>query len=180
MTSPLGCTKPAPSTDGIRAAFPSAAKAPAENSPSTSANSRMRAESLRPCALVAAFAVADVTRTDRASGKSNAKISQAIQRLVKETYFVDAAQRSGPIASPFYDENLAAALPATLIMTGEYDTLAAEMDRLAERLAQAGVTVVHRRFAKSDHGFTHEPPAERAREAIALFGEHLSSSFARI
>jgi acetyl esterase len=134
----------------------------------------------RPCALVAAFAVADVTRTDRTSGKRNAKISQTIQNLVKETYFVDAARRLDPIASPLYDKNLAAALPATLIMTGEYDTLAAEMDGLAEQLAAAGVTVVHRRFAKTDHGFTHHPPAGQAREAISLFGEHLSSAFARL
>jgi acetyl esterase len=136
-------------------------------------------EIFRPCALVAAFAVADVTRTDRTSAKRNAKISQTIQRLVNETYFVDAARRSGPIASPFFDENLAAALPATLIMTGEYDPLGPEMDRLAERLEAAGVNVVHRRFAKTDHGFTHCPPAERAREAIGLFGGHLSAAFAR-
>ena len=133
----------------------------------------------RPCALVAAFAVADVTRTDRTSIKRHAKISQSIQRLVSDTYFVDASRRSDPIASPRYDEHLARALPATLIMTGEYDTLAAEMDELAEMLRAAGVPVVHRQFARTDHGFTHCPPIETAREAIGLIGKHLDAAFSQ-
>jgi len=86
----------------------------------------------------------------------------------------------GPLASPQYDPNLAPALPAALIMTGEYDTLAPEMDRLAQELAAAGVPVTHRRFAQTDHGFTHEPPVATAREAIVLIGEHLRVAFAGV
>jgi acetyl esterase len=131
----------------------------------------------RPCALVAAYAVADVTRTDRTSAKPSASISPALQRLVNATYFVDASRHHEPLASPLYDEHLAAALPPTLILTGEYDTLAPEMDRLAEMLAAAGVPVVHRQFAQTDHGFTHGPPVARAREAIELIGDHLRAAF---
>jgi acetyl esterase len=134
----------------------------------------------RPCALAAVFAVADVTRTDRISAKPNAKISPLIQRLVNATYFADVSRRSGPIASPIYDENLALALPRTLIMTGEDDTLAPEMDQLAERLAAAGVRVVHRRFAKTDHGFTHSPPVATAREAIGLLGAFLNTAYSQV
>jgi acetyl esterase len=133
----------------------------------------------RPCALVAAYAVADVTRTDRTSAKRFAKISPALQRLVNDTYFADASRRAEAIASPLFDEQLALALPATLIMTGEYDTLAPEMDRLAQTLGAAGVPVVHRQFAKTDHGFTHAPPVEIAREAIRLTGAHLAAAYAR-
>ncbi len=133
----------------------------------------------RPRALVTAFAVADVTRADRTSAKRGAKIAPWLQRLVNDTYFVDAARRTEPIASPLYDENLAHALPATLIMTGEDDTLAAEMDHIARLLQAADVSVVHRRFAKTDHGFTHGPPIETAREAIGLIGEHLRTAFDR-
>lgn len=132
----------------------------------------------RPRALVAAFAVADVTRTDRTSDKRDAQIAPWVQRLVRDTYFADAARRSEPLASPLYDDELAEALPATLIMTGEYDTLAPEMDLIAERLRAAGVTVVHRRFAGADHGFTHRGPIATAREAITLTGEHLRTAFA--
>jgi acetyl esterase len=136
-------------------------------------------DEFRPCALVAAFAVADVTRVDRTSAKRNAKISPPLQRLVNDTYFVDASRRSEPIASPLFDATLALALPPTLIMTGEYDTLAPEMDHLAEVLQAAGVAVVHRQFAKTDHGFTHSLPVATAREAIGLIGEHLKGAFAR-
>ncbi len=133
----------------------------------------------RPCALVAVYAVADLTRTDRISAKPHAKISPMIQRLVNATYFADASQRSGPIASPLYDEDLALALPTTLIMTGADDSLAPEMDQLAEILATAGVNVVHRRFAHTDHGFTHSPPVAIAREAIELIGEFLTTAYSQ-
>jgi acetyl esterase len=136
-------------------------------------------KAFRPCALFAAYAVADVTRTDRTSAKRNASISPAIQRLTNDTYFADATRRREPIASPRFDPNLAAALPPTLIVTGEYDTLAPEMDQLAEMLAAAGVPVVHRQFANVDHGFTHSPPVEIARAAIGLIGTHLSAAYAR-
>jgi len=131
----------------------------------------------RLCALVTAFAVADVARADRSSAKRNAKISPALQNLVRATYFAGVRDRFGPIASPLYDADLARAMPPALIMTGEYDTLAPEMDRIAERLAAASVPVVHRRFAKTDHGFTHEPPVATAREAIELIGRHLLSVY---
>jgi acetyl esterase len=133
----------------------------------------------RPCALVAAYAIADFTRTDRISVHGAAKITPAIQRLVNATYFADAARRAEPLASPLHDPNLAGALPPTLIMTGARDSLAPEMDALAVRLAAAGVPISHRQFADADHGFTHERPVERAREAIELIGEFLRQAFAR-
>lgn len=133
----------------------------------------------RLCALVAAFAVADVTRSDRTSAKPFAKISPGLQRVVNGTYFVDVSRHHDPIASPLHDERLALALPATLIMTGEYDTLAAEMDEIAVMLRAGGVPVVHRQFARTDHGFTHGGPVETAREAIGLIGEHLRTAYAR-
>ncbi len=136
-------------------------------------------DTFRPCALVAAYAVADVTRTDRTSSKRFAKISPALQRVVNDTYFADLARRREAIASPLFDPQLALALPATLIMTGEYDTLAPEMDRLAQMLAAAGVPVVHRQFARTDHGFTHGPPVDTAREAIVLTGAHLAAAYRR-
>jgi acetyl esterase len=133
---------------------------------------------IRPCALFTAFAVADMTRADRVSSKRDAKIAPWIQRVISETYVADASRRMEPICSPLFDDGLAAALPATLIMTGEYDTLAPEMDRLAARLNAAGVPVVHRRFAATDHGFTHVPPVETAREAIEAIGAFLRTALA--
>jgi hypothetical protein len=48
---------------------------------------------------------------------------------VNDTYFADASRRLEAIASPLFDAQLALALPATLIMTGEDDTLAPETPR---------------------------------------------------
>jgi acetyl esterase len=132
----------------------------------------------RPCALAAMYAVADVTRTDRTPAIRNAKISPLLARLVNDAYFADISRRSDPIASPLLDERLALAVPPVLIMTGEYDLLGPEMNQLAEKLRVAGVSVIHRVFAKTDHGFTHSPPVETAREAIGLIGEHLRAAFA--
>jgi acetyl esterase len=52
------------------------------------------------------------------------------------------------------------------------------MDELAERLAAEGVEVTHRRFAETDHGFTHSKPVETAREAITMMGDNLLSNLA--
>jgi acetyl esterase len=131
----------------------------------------------RPRALVAAFAIADMTRADRTSAKPDAAIAPWLQRLVNATYFADAARRTEPLASPLHDPDLAAALPATLIMTGADDTLAREMDELAARLAAAGVPVTQRCFAGTDHGFTHTGSIATAREAIELIGKFLHEAF---
>jgi acetyl esterase len=133
---------------------------------------------VRLCALIATYAVADVTRSDKTSAKPAASIAPWVQRLVLDTYFADASRRAEPLASPLYDRELAQALPPTLIMTGEDDTLAPEMDQLAATLANAGVPVIHRSFARTDHGFTHAPPVRTAREAIGLIGDHLRAAFA--
>ena len=138
-----------------------------------------RGGEFRPCALVAAYAVADVTRTDRTSAKPHPAISLWQQRLLDETYFADVARRVEPLASPLHDPHLARALPPALIMTGADDVLAPEMDRIAEMLARAGNEVVHRSFADTDHGFTHNVPAATAREAIFLTGDFLRAAYTR-
>lgn len=132
----------------------------------------------RPIALVAAYAVADVTRSDRTSAKRHARVSPALQRLTNDTYFADVSRRTEPLASPIFDPTLAAALPATLILTGEDDTLAPEMERLAAVLRADGADVVSRQFAATDHGFTHAPPIETAREAIVTIGAFLNAAYA--
>lgn len=124
-------------------------------------------------ALALGCAVVDATRTDRSSPKPNPMVNTRLQKLTVESYFPDATRRREPLASPFYDPNLAAALPPTLIMTGALDTLAPEMDDLATRLTQQGVPVTYRRYDNVDHGFSHFKPIETARDSIALTGEFL-------
>ena len=131
----------------------------------------------RPCALVTQYAVADVTRSDRRSEKRNASVAPVLQWITNATYFADASRRVEVIASPLFDARLAEAVPDTLILTGEYDTLAPEMVALGERLCGGGVRVTARQFAKTDHGFTNSAPAAIAREAIGLIGSFLTECY---
>lgn len=128
-------------------------------------------------AVVAAYAVADISRSDRTSSKKRPRVNRIIQRLPLNTYWVDETRRHEPIASPLYDPDLPAAMPPILIMTGEHDTLAPEMDQLAERISRAGGSVRHRRFAGTDHSFTNVEPVETAYEAITLIGQFLVQAY---
>ena len=125
---------------------------------------------LRAAAL--AFPVVDLSRTDRTSVKKRARISPMIQRLAVNAYVVDPGVRRLPLASPVFDACLAEAMPPTLILTGEFDTLGPEGDDLAERLARGGVATTHHRFIGTDHGFTRSQTA-KARAAMGLLGTHL-------
>ena len=100
-------------------------------------------------------------------------MSAAVQRLAADTYFPDVSRRREPLASPISDDALASKPPPTLILTGEYDTLGPEMDRIVEDLAAAGAEVTHHRFPQTDHGFLHYKPVETAREAMGPIETHL-------
>lgn len=127
----------------------------------------------RARAAALTFAAVDVTRADRTSTLPKPLVSPKLQRLILDTYYVDAARRTEPLASPQLDPDLAAAMPPLLIMTAELDTLAPEMDRLADRLSEEGVPVVHRRFAGADHGLANIREAAVIRESIYMIGNHL-------
>lgn len=66
-------------------------------------------------------------------------------------YLTDASQAALPYVSPLLAEDLTG-LPPALIMCAEYDPLAAEGAAYARRLAEAGVTVVHKCWPGQFHG----------------------------
>ncbi|MDX1882202.1 alpha/beta hydrolase fold domain-containing protein [Mycolicibacterium sp. 120270] len=125
---------------------------------------------LRAAAL--AFPVLDLSRADRTSVKRHPRISPRIQRLAIDAYVVDPRVRCQPLASPVYDADLADAMPPTLIITGELDTLGPEGDLLAHNLAGRGVAVTHHRLPSIDHGFTRSQAAS-AHAAMRMIGAHL-------
>ena len=131
-----------------------------------------------PVALSSEFGVIDLSRPDelRTSPKDRPVVSHRLMQLVRDTYFV-ATDLTDPLVSPAYYARLAE-FPPTLIMTAELDTLLAEMRELAADMAAKGVEVTYKEFAGVDHGFTHAKPAEVAREALRMIGEHLRHAYA--
>ncbi|MFB1298053.1 alpha/beta hydrolase fold domain-containing protein [Mycobacterium sp. pW049] len=130
---------------------------------------------LRAAAL--AFPVLDLSRADRTSAKKYPRISRPVQRLAIDAYVADPRARSQPLASPVFDASLADAMPPTLIITGELDTLGPEGDRLAHDLTGRGVAVTHHRLPSIDHGFTRSQ-ASSAHAVLRMIGSHLMTNLA--
>ncbi|AHC23735.1 MULTISPECIES: alpha/beta hydrolase fold domain-containing protein [Mycobacteriaceae] len=128
-------------------------------------------------AAVLSYAVADCTRTGRTSPKANPIISPTLQKFSARMYFVDPASHADPIASPYYDDELPAKMPPTLIQTGDLDTLGPEMIEVADRLRAAGVDVVHTGYP-TDHAFNTQGDRSimdaSIREIAAFLSERLS------
>ncbi len=133
----------------------------------------------RPLALVSGYGATDVTLLpgERTSPEKHPAVAPWLLNLMYRTYFADAGRRSEPLASPALDDDLAG-FPPALVMTAELDTMAAESDRFAVRLARAGVPVTHERFAGVDHGFTHGKPVDVAVAALDAVAAHLTKAFA--
>ncbi|MFV8232994.1 alpha/beta hydrolase fold domain-containing protein [Mycolicibacterium fortuitum] len=123
-------------------------------------------------AAALAFPVVDLSRADRTSAKPRPRISRRIQRLVIDSYLVDTSRSREPLASPRFDDELTAAMPPTLILTGALDTLGPEGDELAARLSDAGVPTTHHCFEGIDHGFTRSEAAS-AHDATKRIAGHL-------
>ena len=67
-------------------------------------------------------------------------------------YLGDPAQGADPMASPLRAESFAG-LPATYLMTADYDPLRDEGEAYAVRLVEAGVDTAFIRYADMNHGF---------------------------
>jgi len=110
--------------------------------------------------------VTDAVRTDRTSAIARPAISARVQRFVGWAYFPDTDRRQEPLASPRLDPALAAAMPPTLVLTAQHDTLAAEGVELVQVLRSGGVEVVHHEYPDADHDFIAAEPVDTVRDAL--------------
>ncbi len=102
-------------------------------------------------------------------------------RQFNAMYIARAEDAYHHLASPLYAAQLEA-LPRTLILTAEHDSLAQEAQQYAKRLQAAGVHVEHLEFAGQPHAFTHHGDANVALQAwqrIADFLRHVFQSAKR-
>jgi acetyl esterase len=118
-------------------------------------------------ALIAVYPPADLAAepSTNTSKKRFPLISPFLARVFSGSYIPDIAKRSEPLASPTHADNLSA-LPDTMVITAELDTLRAEGDLFAEKIKETGVAVEHFTVRDADHFFTHQGTVAQAREAF--------------
>lgn len=126
------------------------------------------------------YAVLDLAQDPalKVSSLDKPLLGAGLVRFFNRCYLSDPAQANDPLASPLLatvDE--LRGMPATTLITAEYDILRAEGEAYAEKLRQAGVAVNERMFAGCDHMFTHLGPDDSADEAWQLMEDSLRGAF---
>lgn len=103
-------------------------------------------------------------------------LTPKLVNLFTACYIRSEEDTKNPFVSPLLEKNLRG-LPAALIIAAEYDPLYEEDRLYAERLADAGVDVLFRKFPGCCHAFTHFGPEEAANAAWALIYSQLRGAF---
>jgi acetyl esterase len=105
----------------------------------------------------------------------NPMIGPGLLKLVRATYFKDAARRAEPYASPLLAESVAG-LPPAVVVTAEHDLLRAEGDAYAGRLAGEGLLVEHRVVPGRDHYFLDGRDPVQARRELDVLASHVRAA----
>jgi len=94
-------------------------------------------------------------------------------RFFNACYCISKEERKNPLISPIYSsKEQLKNFPPTLIITAGNDILCPEAEVFRDKLTEAGVDVVHKRFNKAEHGFTHSKKPE-ANECWQMIIDHL-------
>ncbi|MGI9085421.1 MAG: alpha/beta hydrolase [Aeromicrobium sp.] len=118
----------------------------------------------------------DVSTRVKPSAAQHPMIGPTVLRLVRSTYFKDESRRAEPYASPLLSDDMHG-LPPAVVFTAEWDALRAEGDAYAERLAAAGVDVLHRVVPDRDHYFL-DGDRVRARALLEVMAEETARRLA--
>lgn len=130
-----------------------------------------------PVAASLEYGLSDLSLPDesRTSPRRFPVVGSWMLRMVRETYFL-GADLTDPLVSPARYPSLGD-FPPLLVLTGGLDTLRHDMRAFVERARTCGVEVDHHEVAGVDHGFTHFQPAEMARAAVEMIGDHLRTAY---
>ncbi|MGI5290234.1 alpha/beta hydrolase [Nonomuraea polychroma] len=94
-------------------------------------------------------------------------------------YLRDEADRSDPRATPSNAPSLAG-LPPAFVLTAEYDPIRDDGEQYAQRLREAGVPVIAKRYPRVFHGFfTMVGLLGKTKEALEDAAARLNDAFAR-
>jgi acetyl esterase len=96
----------------------------------------------------------------------------------EEHYLQSKEEKLNPMVSPLLARDLSN-LPPALIVTAEYDPLRDEGEQYGQRLQEAGVPVIVRRYDGLTHGFFNTASViDKARDAVAESAQTLREAFA--
>lgn len=102
-------------------------------------------------------------------------LPRKISRLFDACYHNSKEGRKNPLISPIYADNEQLdSFPPTLMITASMDSLCNEAEKFKDRLLEVGVSVTHKRFDGSRHGFTLSEKPD-AKEAWNMMADHLKA-----
>lgn len=130
---------------------------------------------IKAAALIVPFVDATLPPESYTSPLEKPVISPFAMRLILGAYFADVARRPDPLCSPGLDPDLAAAMPPTVILTGQYDTVGVQGRALVTKLLDGGAPILHQDFAKCDHDWiaNTKTPIGVVQASLDLIGQHL-------
>jgi acetyl esterase len=114
---------------------------------------------LRAAALIVPFvdaaagAAEYVSPSSAGSGEPAPFVGERLVRVSQSNYFADAARRTDPLASAVHNEAGLAALPPTLVVTAERDSVRAFDERFTDKARRAGAPVSYLCIPDVDHDF---------------------------
>jgi acetyl esterase len=130
---------------------------------------------VRAVAALVPLVDATLPASSYTSTKPHPVIGPWIVQQIHNTYFVDEARRSEPLASPGLDPDVAEWLPPLVLLSGGDDSLAPQQQEFVSRLRELGLPVTHRVFEGQDHDYivVDATPEAVARESAELITTHL-------
>jgi acetyl esterase len=123
----------------------------------------------------------DMTRQSYRDNGQGFFLTIDAMKWFQDHYLREATDQLHPFAAPFKAKNLSG-LPPAYVLTAQYDPLRDEGEHYADRLAQAGVPVVKKRYSDMIHDFPSLllTVVPEAAEELAAFGAWLKARFAAV